>query len=40
MEIVELSKALGMQIFQHQDASHLESKGKIQQMMQQPQAMQ
>ncbi|MDN4500812.1 hypothetical protein QX776_00205 [Alteromonadaceae bacterium BrNp21-10] len=39
-EIVELSKAHGMQMFQTQDAEHLQAMAKIQQMMQQPQAMQ
>ena len=39
-EIVEQSKAHGMQMFQQQDAEHLEAMGKIQLMMQQPQAMQ
>jgi len=39
-EIVELSKAHGMQMFQEQDALHLEAMGKIQVLMQSPDAMQ
>lgn len=39
-EIVELTKVHGMQMFQQQDTAHLEAMGKVQLMMQQPQAMQ
>ena len=39
-EIVELSKAHGMEMFQKQDAEHLEAMGRIQALMLQPQAMQ
>lgn len=39
-EMAELSKAHGMEMFQKQDAEHLEAMAKIQAMMQQPQAMQ
>jgi predicted small metal-binding protein len=39
-EIVELSKTHGMEMFQKQDAEHLEAMARIQALMQQPQAMQ
>jgi len=39
-EIVDLSKQHGMEMFQKQDADHLQAMAKIQQMMQQPNAMQ
>ena len=39
-EIAELSKLHGMEMFQKNDAEHLEAMSKIQAMMQQPQAMQ
>lgn len=39
-DIAELSKAHGMEMFQKQDADHLESMGKMSELMQQPQAMQ
>lgn len=39
-EIAELSKSHGMEMFQKQDADHLEAMKKIQELMQQPQAMQ
>ncbi|MGD8110850.1 DUF1059 domain-containing protein [Vibrio sp. TRT 21S02] len=39
-EIVEMSKQHGMEMYQQQDAKHLEAMGKIQQLMQDPQAMQ
>ena len=39
-EIVELSKKHGMEMFQTQDATHLEAMGKIQLLMQKPEAMQ
>lgn len=39
-EIAELSKLHGMEMFQAQDAAHLEAMGKIKELMQQPQAMQ
>lgn len=39
-EIVELSKAHGMDMFQKQDKAHLEAMGDMQKMMQKPQAMQ
>jgi hypothetical protein len=39
-EITELSKLHGMEMFQKNDAEHLEAMSKVQAMMQQPQAMQ
>ena len=39
-EIAELSKLHGMEMFQKQDAEHLEAMGKISELMKQPQAMQ
>lgn len=39
-EIAELSKSHGMEMFQKQDADHLEAMSKISALMQQPQAMQ
>lgn len=39
-EIAALSKLHGMEMFQQQDALHLDAMQKIQAMMQQPQAMQ
>jgi len=39
-EIAELSKSHGMEMFQKQDADHLEAMSKINELMQQPQAMQ
>ena len=39
-EIVELSKAHGMQMFQEQDPLHMEAMMKIQVLMQSPEAMQ
>ena len=38
-ELTELSKQHGMEMFQKQDAAHLESMAKIMQLMQSPQAM-
>ncbi|HBR66542.1 MAG TPA: DUF1059 domain-containing protein [Opitutae bacterium] len=38
-ELTELSKQHGMEMFQKQDAPHLESMAKIMQLMQSPQAM-
>jgi len=38
-EIVELSKAHGMEMFQKQDAEHLGAMSKIQARMQNPEAM-
>ena len=38
-EIVELSKAHGMEMFQKQDKDHLEAMSKIQELMQKPEAM-
>lgn len=38
-DIAELSKVHGIEMFEKQDPSHLEAMAKIQQMMQQPQAM-
>jgi len=38
-EIVELSKAHGMEMFQKQDKVHLEAMGKIQELMTKPEAM-
>lgn len=39
-EIAELSKNHGMEMFQKQDAAHLEAIGKMQEMMKDPNAMQ
>lgn len=39
-EIVELSKAHGMEMFQQQDAEHMEAMQRVMVMMQQPEAMQ
>lgn len=39
-EIADLSKQHGMEMFQKQDAEHLQAMTKIQAMMQQPGAMQ
>jgi hypothetical protein len=39
-EIAELSKQHGMEMFQKQDAAHLKAMGKMQQLMQSPEAMQ
>jgi len=38
-EIVALSKQHGMEMFQKQDAEHLEAMKKIQELMQNPEAM-
>lgn len=38
-EIVELSKAHGMEMFQKQDKDHLEAMSQIQQLMAKPEAM-
>ncbi len=38
-EISEISKSHGMEMFQKQDADHLEAMNKIQTLMQQPKAM-
>ena len=38
-EISELSKQHGMEMFQQQDAEHLEAMKKVMELMQQPQAM-
>jgi|TARA_B110000908_G_C10146001_1_gene399064 hypothetical protein len=38
-ELTELSKQHGMEMFQKQDATHLESMAQIMQLMQSPQAM-
>lgn len=38
-EIVELSKAHGMEMFQKQDKDHLEAMSKIQELMKEPEAM-
>ncbi|MFT6059614.1 MAG: hypothetical protein ACJAU9_001416 [Lentimonas sp.] len=38
-ELTELSKQHGMEMFQQQDATHLESMAKIMQLMQSPPAM-
>lgn len=38
-EIAELSKAHGMEMYQAQDAEHLEAMGKMSELMTQPQAM-
>lgn len=39
-EIAEMSKQHGMEMFQKNDAAHLEAMGKMQKMMQEPDAMQ
>lgn len=39
-EIAEMSKQHGMEMFQKQDAEHLEAMNKIQALMQKPDAMQ
>ena len=39
-EIVELSKQHGMEMFQTQDAAHLQAMGEISALMQKPEAMQ
>ncbi len=39
-EIAELSKQHGMEMFQKQDAAHLQAMEKMQQLMQSPEAMQ
>ncbi|XPF93519.1 hypothetical protein ACM9HF_16045 [Colwellia sp. RE-S-Sl-9] len=39
-DIVELSKAHGMEMFQKQDPDHMEAMQRVMVMMQQPQAMQ
>ena len=39
-EMVNLSKAHGMEMFQQADAIHLEAMNKIQELMQSPEAMQ
>jgi len=39
-EIAELSKQHGTEMFQKQDAAHLEAMGEMQQLMQSPEAMQ
>ena len=38
-EIVDLSKAHGMEMFQNQDTVHLEAMNKIQELMTKPEAM-
>ena len=38
-EIVELSKAHGMEMFQQQDKDHLEAMSRIQKLMQKPEEM-
>lgn len=38
-EIVEQSKAHGMEMFQQQDKGHLEAMSRIQKLMQKPEAM-
>ncbi len=38
-EIVELSKVHGMQMFQKQDAEHMQAMQKVMMMMQQPEVM-
>jgi mannitol/fructose-specific phosphotransferase system IIA component (Ntr-type) len=38
-EMAELSKQHGMEMFQQQDAEHLEAMKKVMELMQQPQAM-
>ncbi len=38
-ELAELSKQHGMEMYQKQDAQHLEAMAKIQQLMQDPEAM-
>ena len=39
-EIVELSKQHGIEMFQKQDAAHLQAMGKMQELMQSPEALQ
>ncbi len=39
-EIAELSKQHGMEMFQKQDAAHMQAMGKMQELMQSPEAMQ
>ena len=39
-EIAELSKAHGMEMFQKEDAAHLQAMGEMQKLMQDPNAMQ
>ncbi|MFN0729933.1 DUF1059 domain-containing protein [Polaribacter gochangensis] len=39
-EIAELSKQHGMEMFQKQDVAHLQAMGKMQELMQSPEAMQ
>ncbi|MFT5285732.1 MAG: putative small metal-binding protein [Planctomycetota bacterium] len=39
-ELVELSKQHGMEMFQTQDAGHLQAMGEISALMQKPEAMQ
>jgi len=39
-DIAELSKAHGMEMFQKQDANHLEAMSKMSELMKQPQEMQ
>lgn len=39
-EIAELSKQHGKEMFQKQDAAHLQAMGKMQELMQSPEAMQ
>ena len=39
-EIAALSKEHGIEMFQQQDAAHLQAMGKMQQLMQSPEAMQ
>jgi len=38
-ELAELSKAHGMEMFQKQDAEHMEAMQKVMQLMQNPEAM-
>lgn len=39
-EIAELSKQHGMEMFQKQDAAHLQAMGEMQELMQSPEALQ
>jgi len=39
-EIAELSKQHGMEMFQKQDVAHMQAMGKMQELMQSPEAMQ
>jgi len=39
-KIAELSKQHGMEMFQKQDAAHLQAMGKMQELMQSPEALQ